>query len=564
MQRDSLDLLRRTLFPQTQAPAHRQQICSPQTIMPLTTFDPQTPGSPDSLESVGLKTSSPYQDGAEFQAIIIDLIANTVRYHGTRLDAFKTQMTKYLTHLGIDNEACLNQMEDDSWTGNSIPSQDGRSQEMLNMITAPVLTMLRKITSASVSVSQVSRYLSDEVSFSVLTQWSMAISHLANPASSARGRNAGVVQAAGSNKSSKSKDIPSFNVAPFTDSILKGDRYIQKTANTFKSKGVHNYLTDVDLCASNKEFSQAFASRLRESIVDNAELMYIATKHKDEDNCDKLWALLNKTLMSQKLTLSRECALWKDLFNLHCNKIDDFPKFYSNSVSTFHNLKELSSIAETDDNFKRVFYHKHLDVAKLKDSTKLFVTDYSSTAEDLLDGVKRDYGTFQASESIKDDKPGSILKGSVRRAYDGNSANGSSKKPTDPMKGTPTAPNFPCNVGNKIPDEIYKQVKSWYHVMAKKDKSAKDMKFLEDFKFEDRKTRAELDAAKGYKGKGGKGYNRYKEEARIRRASQYDDDYDRTDNRRYHNDRDYHDSRGARSPPRYNDRDRDHSRSSSE
>ena len=187
--------------------------------------------------------------------------------------------------------------------------------------------------------------------------------------------------------------------------------------------------------------------------------MYIVTKHKDEDDCaSKLWALLNKTLMSQKLTLSRECTLWKDLFNLNCDKIDDFPRFYSDSVSTFYNLKELSSTAETNDNLKRVFFHKHLDVTKLKDSTKLFITDFSQTAEDLLDGVKRDYGTCQASESIKDDKPGSLLKGSVRCAYKGsNGANGSSKKTVDfKQQGTTHVTAFPRNVGNKIPDEIYK------------------------------------------------------------------------------------------------------------
>ena len=147
----------------------------------------------------------------------------------------------------------------------------------------------------------------------------------------------------------------------------------------------------------------------------------------------------------------------------------------------------------------RVFLHKHIEVDELKDSTKLFVTDFAGSAEQLLEGVKRDHSTLQTSKAIKDDKPGSILKGgTVRRAK------GSKEAKTDSsvgFKGRYVTP-FPRNIGNKIPDDIYKQVKSWYLVMAKKDNEPVDMKFLNDFKFEDRKSQAELDATKANKNGG--------------------------------------------------------------
>ena len=547
MQKTALDLLRRTLFP-PEASLVSDSIAQAGPIRPdMSTFDPSTPRTPSSLDSVGLKAASPYTDGAQFHDILIGLIADQARYRSSKLTTFKSEMSKYLTHLAIDNEACLNQMEDGSWTGNTIPSQDGRSEIKLTMITPPVLTMLRKIALASVSVTQVSRYLSDEVSFSALTEWSTAISNLTHPVSASRGLNTGGVQASGSNKP-KSKDIPSFKVSPFVGSILKGDRYIQKTANTFKSYGAYAYLTDASLCAKQTDFSQAYASRLRESLVDNAELMYIATTHKNEDNCAKLWEVIHRTLMSQKLSLSRECALWKELFDLRCDDVDKFPRFYSETVTIFHDLKELKSVAETDDNFKRVFLHKHIEVDELKDSTKLFVTDFAGSAEKLLEGVKRDHSTLQTSEAIKDDKPGSILKGGTVRRAEGSK----DSKPdlSVGFKGTYVTA-FPRNIGNKIPDEIYKQIKSWYLVMAKKDKEPADMKFLNDFTFEDRKTRAELDATKANKNGGGKGNNRYKEKAHARRAAQRDE-YDRDDRRGgYYNDRDRYD----RGPPRYNDRD---------
>ena len=194
------------------------------------------------------------------------------------------------------------------------------------------------------------------------------MSHLANPASSAMGMNAGMSPRLPSGKP-RSKDIPAFKVDSFNGSIIKGDEYILDTATTFKSYGAHEYLQDEVLCDTNKEFSQAFVSRLRKSIAHNDELKYIASTHQDEDNCAKLWKVLYTTLMSQKLTLSCECALWKELFNLRCDELDKFPLFYNETVSNFHDLGRLNSVASSGDNFKRVFLHKNIEVDELCDSS---------------------------------------------------------------------------------------------------------------------------------------------------------------------------------------------------
>ena len=64
-------------------------------------------------------------------------------------------------------------------SGKIVPTQDGQSTKLLKKIMPPVLTMLWKIESASVSVIQVSCYLSTEVlSFFTLIDWSMAILQL--------------------------------------------------------------------------------------------------------------------------------------------------------------------------------------------------------------------------------------------------------------------------------------------------------------------------------------------------------------------------------------------------
>ena len=555
MERAALEDIRKALFPPSNPPVPGPlptAVPTRPSTMP-TTFDPKTPGTPQSLDSVGLKSSAPYQDADGFTEIVGTIIEKHLSYSTATASAFKPQLREYFDLHSVDNEAALSVMTPDLWKEPSIPSvTPGGPPKLLKHVSPPVLAILHKLQIASAHAFEVSRYLSTEVELSALTGWSVAMLHLAHPASSVMGVPAGVSPRLPPGKP-KSKDIPSFKVATFNGSILKGDEYIQDTATMFKSYGAHEYLQDENLCNANKEFSQAYASRLRNSIAHNDELKYIVTTHRDEDNCAKLWKVLYDTLMSQKLSLSRECALWKELFDLRCDDLDKFPLFYSEAVSKFHDLGRLKSVAAKDDKFKRVFLHKNIDVEELRHSTKKFLSDLSSDSDKLLDEVKRDYSTLKASEHIKDNAPGSILKGSVRRANDtGSASKQSSEKKTD-FKGTYVTP-FPKNTGNLIPDEIYKQVRSWYLVMAKREeKSEDDMKFLNNFKFVDRQTKAEEEAAaKAKRHGGGKERNRYRERNRVRRAGydDYDRDYDR--GRRY-DDRD-------RYPPRDRGR-RSHSRS---
>ena len=138
------------------------------------------PATSECLDRVGLKATSPYKNGDEFRAILVKMIAdNFGLQYNCDFDEFEHDMHAYLTYLKVDNEACLNQMTDaDSWTENIIPSLEGYSNidtETLTRIDAPVRRVLQQIAVISLSVSQVSRYLSDEVSFSALFAWSTAL-----------------------------------------------------------------------------------------------------------------------------------------------------------------------------------------------------------------------------------------------------------------------------------------------------------------------------------------------------------------------------------------------------
>ena len=232
-----------------------------------------------------------------------------------------------------------------------------------------------------------------------------------------------------------------------------------------------------------------------------------------------------EALTISNVSLSRECSLWKKLLALRCDDVDKFPEFYSDMVKVIHDLNLIKSKAITDDNFKRVFIHKMIDVDELRDSSKKLLLNFNKDAEELLKDVKLEYSTLRASEDIRENAAGSKLSTSVRRATEGTKPSSSSGEKKVSFKGTYITP-FPKNTGTKIPQEIYAQVKSWYFIAAKKEKSSEDIKWLSDFKFEDRKTRAELDAKKAAKGGGsGKGRNPYRDQVHARRAG-YDHHYD--------------------------------------
>ena len=565
--------IRRTLFPSDPSAAPSDIPIAQPTMAPRTTFDPKTPRSPASLDSLGLKTSSQYESPGAFSDLLATIVGRNLGFSTAKAAQLAPDLRKFLVLNSVDNEATLAVMTSDMWRQPIMPATDSDSSPtLLAHVSPPVLAVLQKLQTAMAYAHEESRFLSAEVELSVLTGWSMAMSHLANPASSVMG-----VPAAASTPlppgKPKSKDIPSFKIPSFNGTILKGDEYINDTADLFKSYGVHEYLVDEGKCVANKEFSEAFASRIRASIAKNDELKYIATTHAKVDNCAKLWKVLLDTLMSPKLSLSRECTLWKDLLDLRCEDVDQFPLFFSETVSKFHDLGRLNSVASGDDNFKRVFLHKNINVEELRYSTKKFLSDLNTSSDELLKNVRKDYSTLEASKSIKLDKPGTTLKANVRRA-DGSSKDATSNKKDVTFKGTYVTP-FPKNHGNLIPEDIYKQVHSWYKIMAKRDKDASDEKFLKDFEFVDRRTKAEVASDKqsrkdakikkkndSYRARNARNYDDYNRDYdrdRDRDRSRYHDDFPPPRTRHATSDRDYNRDRDRRDfdrGPEYGERDR--------
>ena len=81
--------------------------------------------------------------------------------------------------------------------------------------------------------------------------------------------------------------IPSFRVPKFTGDTLAGDTYIESVDNVFRSAAMAQYLLSEVFCETRISWSDAFASRLRESIRESDILGFIATEMKATKNVQR-------------------------------------------------------------------------------------------------------------------------------------------------------------------------------------------------------------------------------------------------------------------------------------
>ena len=99
--------------------------------------------------------------------------------------------------------------------------------------------------------------------------------------------------------------IPSFKVPIFYGDTLKGDKYIDEVANIFRNNAMAKFVDSVEYCDNHSNWSEAFASRLRDSISESDILGYLATELNTENNCAKVWRVIKEKLSSADVTTVR-------------------------------------------------------------------------------------------------------------------------------------------------------------------------------------------------------------------------------------------------------------------
>jgi len=194
----------------------------------------------------------------------------------------------------------------------------------LNLIIVPVTLLVSQIATYICRILKHSCYLANGVTFSTLSTWISLYDEIT--ASTTDHKNTSIPTKSSSGDEHK---VPTFCVPKFTGDTLTGDTYIDSVDNAFRSSTITKYLLDEVCCMKNPEWSDAFASRLRESICESDILGFLSTELKAEKHCAKVWKQIMSHLTSADRNTARMMALWNQLFNLKCEDNDCFLSFHS-------------------------------------------------------------------------------------------------------------------------------------------------------------------------------------------------------------------------------------------
>ena len=87
---------------------------------------------------------------------------------------------------------------------------------------------------------------------------------------------------------------------------------------------------------------------------------------------------------------------------MRCDKLESFPKFYSDLRIIATNLCAANSIAVSDDSFPKAFLSGTINVDVLQQSTKDFLKEGNKTCSHIMDLFQVDYDAPESGSNMWD------------------------------------------------------------------------------------------------------------------------------------------------------------------
>ena len=390
----------------------------------------------------------------EFAGTIGRLISDHLNKDDTTKVSLISAIDSYFDVIGISNDDELAVMDEKDWP---LPDPD-TPQKHLKI---PVLRCLKTVAAYTRKIRGSNHYLRPHVTFEDLYDFS---SHLETTSKQNSSQ--------GSNPPSK---LPSFVVPIFSGEAADASDYLDEVKNVFSSNAVGAYLTDPSICDANSEWSNALASRLRQSLRKNLILNFLAIEQEDVKRCCSVFKAMEEHLSTMDLHMARTFELWTKFFDLKCDSMDTFLEFYSGVRSSVTKLQRHESVAIQDDTFIRAFLCRALNVPELQHTTKELTLNTNMKVMEIFDSVYKEYNGLTTSSALRDTDM-ALTRSSRRAEVKSGTRKGE-------VKGKPTlVSRFPPNSGNLVPQKVYDQMKIWFDEMTK-PKDKRDPKFHETFKF---------------------------------------------------------------------------------
>ena len=480
-------------------------------------------------------------------AVLAPMIARRL---GKDPDSITDILQKYLSSHGIENDLALSSVHD------CLPNPKANEGDQGNTtLTLPSFRELVKLAKGVHSAVENTMFLQPSTSYDEVLKFIGAKAHPGNisGAQALSQSNSSTVSF-----SSTSRGMPKVTVPKYKNfEPDESEQYLNAVISAFEIEGTGNYLTDPSLSAKNPEIAKAFCARIISSFTDSTTAAFLKVKWAHVSDASVLWDMMLKHFKHPHHQRSARGKLWDRILKLECTDITDFQRWYNDINEIVDKLTNLNSVAVHDEELLCSFVARGLNVEELREEHKKFLKPSSASFSSMLTTLLEDYrAMIGLSEDGVASGPGNNARSSRRAKADANTA---------------SMPPFPKNTGNACDPRVYAQLKKFYSLAIKPDRSSAEQTELDTFALRPTTTKTDH---KSSRGGGGKDYKKRSDSRQTDRrgGGGYGKDYnkkrsdDRRDNYRNDNRRTRRGHRGDRSYSRSYDRTdsrRSHSRSRS-
>ena len=289
----------------TGAPARTLAFTSPNTKTKSTSSQ-SIADSGDETDSVapspGLSVTKHCDTPENLASIIGSIVGDKLAYSHDKTIILAQQFGTYFGKLGWLEEETMS-----SAAGQTLPKPQILDIAIgsVGLISPAVRLVLQNIATYTATVRKRKLYLSKSIQFDELESY-----HFSNCYAHQRRYDAAALGNGQTPSGGSDQKIPAFTVPKFDGSTLEGEVYVNNVERKFKGNGQLQYLEDDKYCNDHLPWSEAFSSRILDSLASSDILGYMSTELKDERNCAVVWDKICSCLQTSDLTMQRIMKQW--------------------------------------------------------------------------------------------------------------------------------------------------------------------------------------------------------------------------------------------------------------
>ncbi len=245
----------------------------------------------------------------------------------------------------------------------------------------------------------------------------------------------------------------------------------------FQSRGVKQYLHEMDQQQLMSSWSEAFCARLHSSIS-KSTISYLNEQMKQEVSVARLWDGIKKCFDDAGQRLNRELKQWLTLFSLSVESVESFPGFLNVYKTSVSQLLAAKSIALGDPQLMRALIMRSVTCDEFHSVMIELNKKNEIQHEEMVRALEDHFRAYQHRVDITGNSPGTK---SVRRGTKtSESAQGDGLSQNKHGWNVPPIPN---SLRDATSAYVFNQLRKWRNHCNKEHFSAEDEQKRKDWVF---------------------------------------------------------------------------------